>query len=162
MRDELLTGVRVRVQRRWRRLRAADLPSVKYALTAFRQVILDQPLCRAVVEGLDQVPSDVVDAVMHGKAVNPDTEREAASFGWALLGKLIGLADQAAILNACLQIAFAAAQGVGQRPEPRESPRFVVNHYLEPLFDYLDEVLDEQGELLGTLLRFQQWASWFG
>ena len=109
------------------------------------------------------MPPNAVEAVLQGSSViSPDTERDAASFGWALLSKLIEAGNQAELLDACFKIAWGAAQGVSQHPEPSESPRFVVGHYLEPLFDYLDEILDEQGELLGALLRFQQWAAWFG
>ncbi len=43
-----------------------------------------------------------------------------------------------------------------------DAVRFVAENYLEPLFDYLDERLDDHAELLASLIRFQQWARWFG
>ena len=158
MNGEIITGIRVRLQRRWRRVRSAERGHIAFPLRAFREFILTDTLCAAMVEALEAQHHPDAEHLQQAIAGEGEfvsgSEEEAASFGWALLKHLADLEEPRKIESCMLDMSHAAGE--------TENSSFIQENYLEPLFDYLDEHLDSHAELLAALVRFQQWARWFG
>lgn len=152
MNVEHIQGIRVRLQRRWRRLRGASPHSAKYASIALRDFILAEPTCRASVDRLvsrfPNLDGDINSILTRRTRVTGESEDEGAAIGWLLV---------------------QASAAPDRPPDTWEDIGTLlggigdgIEHYVEPLFDYLDEILDDRAELLTALLRFRQWAEWFG
>jgi hypothetical protein len=152
MNIEAVHGIRVRLQRRWRRLRGASAHNANYASRTLIAFIYSEPTCRTAVERLEaQFPTlnTTIDDVLEGRARSTgESEAEGAAMGWLLLK---AAADPQRPDGTWSDIA-EHFDGLGD----------AIEHYVEPLFDYLDEMLDDRAEFLTALLRFRQWAEWFG
>lgn len=149
---EAINGIRVRLQRRWRRARGADRARSFYATKVLRDFILEEPACRAIVDRLQSeypdLPDQLHQAAQQRGAIHGEDEREGAALGWVALNWALEQGNQATPWH-------RLGAGIGGVEE-------AIEQYLEPLFDFLDEALDDRAEVLNGLLRFQQWASWFG
>jgi len=162
---QIITGIRVRLQRRWRRIRGATVLNLRFPLLAYRDFILNDPTCSATIQAVaDQhpIPDADIELVCSGKgSISPEGEAQAASIAWKLLtdGLLAEGVDDRRLAD--LILAIARSNGSGAR-QYDEAATFVVETILEPLFDYLDEQLDDRAEVLATLVRFQRWTAWFG
>jgi hypothetical protein len=158
MNGEVVTGIRVRLQRRWRRVRGTERGHVFSPLRAYQAFIKSEPFCAALSERLVAFHSPStsdVESVSEGQGVwQSDTEEDAAGFALALLSHLVEMGDPERASRALMMMGIAARSD--------DKNHFAVEHYLEPLFEYLDEKLDDHAELLASLIRFQQWARWFG
>lgn len=166
MRQQLITGLRVKLQKRWRRLKASTPETLRFPLRAFVDFLSTEPTVASLVAGLDAACPDAAgdaNVLLAGNG-GPDrrNEQHAAAIGWRVAQGLQAISvDVRQVQN----ITFAIGRrdhGRGPSMEPAQCFEYVITAYIEPLFDYLDEQLDDQAELLGALVRFQQWAGWFG
>ena len=150
MNVETITGLRVKLQRRWMRLRGSNLTNVAFNTRNLFNFLKDTPLCQGITEQLSKNPelAKKIEPFFSNKKISLSTEEEAAYLGWNIL--------ISALKNDPLQTWLHLKHNTGG-----EITR-AIETYLEPLFDYLDEALDSQSDVLGYLLRFQQWAEWFG
>lgn len=150
MRVEATTALRVRLQRRWRRLRGASSSNVRFAGRAFEQFIREEASCSALIEiATSRYPDasqKLAQAVDNRGSIIGNDEIEAAALGWAAL--LLTNQEKGPAWH------MLGSGGIGRDG--------AIEHYIEPLFDYLDEGLDDQAQVLGALLRFRQWCEWFG
>ena len=106
---------------------------------------------------IDELLARNPESVNEAKTDNPDgrpygeTGEQAATLGYIKWQKFSGQTNPHAFYDHTL-----SAQGGFE-----ESVSLYRDWYVEPLFDYLDEVLDDGNVLLATLIRYKQKVEWY-
>ena len=152
----VLQNVRYKLQKRVGRLNSIDdSHSFIFSLIQFWNYLERQPVFRGIIEELLNLHPDAksnADSIFTGQAMYGETEEEAAAIGYEVLRKLL-----------------THPKGVTQigityhkiRKESNESLDAVKELFLEPIYEYIDEQLDDQRLMLALILKYKQRSEWF-
>jgi len=156
MNHDILQNTRYKLQRRYRRFHGAEGHVVYPAAMAFWTWVTSNEMSGSIVADLRaagaQHEAMATEVVAGQKSWLPDSELEAVAIGIAFLDELVSSADQR-----LFTIVGATYQGL-MSEDPVELIRDL---FLEPLYDAIDERLDDERAVLGCLLRFKHTCEWF-
>ncbi len=146
-------NLRYKLQKRVSRLNSVNSEAFPSVLTQFWRFFDRQPIFVGIVEGLlAQFPAVTHDTEMllQGNEWHAETEEEAAAVGYSVLRKLAD-GDENTLLR-------LSSRSVSRLDEALDQAREL---YLEPLYEYVDEQLDDQRAMLALLMRYKHRSEWF-
>ena len=153
MEANYLQNVRYKLQKRIRRLKAADSNQFLHILKQFWVFFDSYPILRGITEQLCAAlpeSADWANQTFQGHPMIGSTEEESAAIGYWVLRTFASQDDSAAFFNL---VPFRT--GLGETLEKFK------DQYLEPLYDYVDEHLDDRNYVLFALIRYKRLCEWF-
>ena len=159
MQDKFVQALRYKLQKRVRRLNSAEYEHFPFMLRLFFKFCEATPLVTAIRDQLLARPDtqDLEgswDKIINGVATVGETEAECAALGYLMLKKLSQTSPEE---NAILSLGHAYGS-TGKLEEHLEMVRTV---FLEPLYEYIDEHIDDQQAILYFLRRYKHRCEWF-
>src|ERR1044072_4562755 len=157
MNRDYIQGLRYKLQKRFRRLNSADSNVFRPALMQFWQFMHDQPLCAGVLEG---VTTRMPEADAEAEKICDQNE------GLLFNDEFTAVAVSYHVIRRCLNAQNDMAEGMVARNYTDDSNyNEILNAFraifVEPLYEYVDEQLDDQGAVLAFLRRYKQKCEWF-
>jgi hypothetical protein len=156
MDPQYVQNLRYKLQKRIRRLNSVDVSAFIMSLRQFWRFFDGDPTYVSITELLmARFPNaaEDVNKSFTEKGLFGESEDEAAALGYAMLRRLANEDNHMVLLN--------LARRYGQAAKPNEALEFVSETFLEPLYEYVDEHLDDQRAMLGLLLRYKHRSEWF-
>lgn len=158
MNSEVLQTHRYNLQKRVRRL-ASTRDESRYVMTLrqFWNFLAHNPLYQGILDDLrarDVGAAEIVDKIAEGTAgFAPETEERHASLALAMIEKCLAMESKSPVYE--LSHRLGRADGLEGYVE-----QF---HELltEPLYEFLDENLDDRRAVLGFLIRYKHRCEWF-
>jgi hypothetical protein len=150
---EYVQHLRYKLQKRVRRLNSVQHPQFHYALVHVWQWITSQPVFAGILEDLAKAyPSAAAEAmqIKNGESLVGSTEFEHVALAHAVLKLCV--ADPTAIEQ---NIEFVITRKFEKRLDG------IKEQFVEPLYEYLDEQLDDQRAILALLRKYKQKCEWF-
>ena len=157
MDTNLLQTLRYKLQKRLKRINAADhkiYPSILVQTVLFFSEI---SVVKGILDELERrVPSAEKDSELlsQGKLVTGETELEHIALAYALLKRIVASGKPHAAIG--LGCRFGGSSKFS------EGAQFFTDVFIEPLFDYIDEQIDDRRTVLGLLLKYKRHVEWFG
>jgi hypothetical protein len=155
LRAEYLQNLRYKLQKRVRRLHQADCEQFQVALRHFWAYFDGSPLFQAIAADLvSRCPEAEAAAasIFEGTYMVGCDEREQAAIGYRVLRRYV---DEERAENALLHCVPTYA---GDLQKVLDLFRSL---FLDPVYEYVDEQLDDPRFVLGTLIRFKHLCEWF-
>ena len=160
MNIEYIQNLRYKLQKRVRQLNSADHLTLHVKLQHFIVFLRGHPLLVAILEHLEhQFPNldDPNDIEAGFNENTPDglgkDEDEHAAIAWRMLKRAVASEEEHFEMNT----GFGFTGG-SEAEDCLDAFRAV---YLEPVYEYLDEHLDDQRAILALLLRYKHRSEWF-
>lgn len=154
---EYLQSQRYKLQKRFRRLHSARPNAFRPALMYLWQFIRDHELFADIATELEAKEPEAEDAVRRiveeNEPLHGATETEAAAIGLGLLRYCAQNDEEQAWRD--IVIPYRAGSGAD------EWARYFTEVLIEPLYEYLDEQVDDQGATLALLRRYKHRSEWF-
>lgn len=154
MESQYLQNIRYKLQKRLRRLNGANLEQFLYVLKQFWAFFDSYPILRSVTHELvGKFPEyhTWVDRIFQRQTVTGSTEGESAAIGYGVLRRYAEQDNPHAVYNLVPLHAMKAEEAL-------DHFRAV---YLEPLYEYVDEHLDDRSFVLSALIRYKHACEWF-
>lgn len=156
-----IQGLRYKLQKRVRRLNSAGFETFHSMLKQFWVFLQDSSVLKGILDDLERrCPSAGKDAdlVLNRQGQIGDTELEHAAICYFVVKKCVDVTDIADAGQLPEVIA-----GIGYRVSANydESLDSFRDALLEPLYEYIDEQLDDQRAILALLRRYKHRCEWF-
>lgn len=148
---------RYKLQRRFRRLHSARYQVYHSVLVQFWRYLSEQPILLGLLDDLAArcpgASHTAMKIVNERKGLLGDTEIEAAAIG-------------AQLIRHCAEAETAMPEVAVGRVYSMEKQHSDIQHFftevfVEPLYDYLDEHLDDEGAILAVLRNYKHRTEWF-
>jgi hypothetical protein len=158
MNNEYVQNLRYKLQKRVRRLNSTEFSTFHNALCIFWKFLDSHSILRGICDDLLARVSNANDSALRicvkHEGLLADNELEQAAMAYC-------------VIRGCIQSGDARAEiQVGHLYESdskyNESIRAFRDQFLEPLYEYIDEQLDDQRAVLALLRRYKHKVEWFG
>jgi hypothetical protein len=153
----IVQNLRHKLQKRVGRFNSVDESDTFYSkLAQFWRFFDHQPTFVGIVQALlAQFPNidEDVDRIFDGKFVWGKTEEQAAAIGYSVLHRLVY--QEYGVLPHQLKVSVATEL---HRPSLVQG---ILELFLEPFCNYVDEQLDDQRVMLALLKRYKHRSEWF-
>jgi hypothetical protein len=159
MNNEYVQNLRYKLQKRVRRLNSTGHEVFHLVLRQFWIFVRSQPVLIGILDDLShKCPSAEEDAdnILSGQALIGINEVEQASMSLFVLQKCVQLPEDKGMIE--VEIGHKYSRSAGKYEEALE---LFKDRFIEPLYDYLDEQLDDQRALLALLCRYKHKCEWF-
>jgi len=156
MNADYLQTLRFKLQRRVRRVNSATFQVFHGSLKQFWAYLLSEPFLRGIIDSLELRSTKVateVGSILSGQAMVFEIEEEE------ILGSYLVLKRCAESSNPNIESMIGHLYT--HRTEYDEHINSFRDRFLEPLYDYLDEALDEKALMLALLKRYKKRCEWF-
>lgn len=139
MDSNLLQTLRYKLQKRLKRINTADYQIYHSIVGQTVRFLTEIKAVQGILADLERrVPSADADSerLAAGKLVASDTELERVALAYALLKRMVASDDPKA--EALVGLSFSHSSKFA------EGVQFFTEQFIEPLFDYIDETLDDR------------------
>lgn len=156
MNAEYVQNLRYKLQKRVRRLNSTNHQTFHISLKHFWGFLNDNPVFISILEDLGlRYPDMELEAqkIIDRQPIMGDTELEHAAISYFLIKKCVESGNNQSEIN----ISFGYRHG----STFDEKLEFFKDSFLEPLYEYLDEQLDDQKAILALLRRYKHKCEWF-
>jgi len=153
---ELIQNLRYKLQKRTRRLNSLDFTVFHYGLKQYWGFLISQPVIESILEELSKKVSSVESEAAKILAREPivfDTEIDNIAASYFILKSCV------ASDNKHMEVQVATVYDLGSKPD--DELDLFRSLFLEPLYDYIDEQLDDQRAVLAVLKRYKHRSEWF-
>lgn len=158
MNADYVQNLRYKLQKRVRRLKSVDFGAFHATLQQFWAFLNAHPALLGILEDLARrYPSsegEAVQVVEEQKALVCGDEGEEAALAYFVIRKCVQTVDDA---NVELHIGMAYT-GSGEFQQDVDAFR---SRFTEPLYEYIDEQLDDVRAILALLRRYKHRCEWF-
>lgn len=156
-----LQRIRFQLQKRVRRLNSCSHPLFHSALLQFWNYLEAQPLTAGILSKLETDAAPYEDAKIEELIKNSsmeifETEKEQLSFVYRICKYC---AHQPLESSAMSEIRIGRA--ISHRSKHDDALNDFREMFLEPLYEYIDDALDQQGAVLSLLLKYKRKVEWF-
>lgn len=155
MHDEYSTRLQKRLARRWHAVTISPMDSLSLPLRMFRRFLVEEPFIAEVCQALLRSHPDMAghrNTALNGQGLpHIMSETEAAAFAWFVLESLAMKQDN-----------DLKADIIRLSKNHQDAVKFLSGIVLRPLYEYVDEAIEDQTDLLAGIVRFQRWAEFFG
>ncbi len=150
MQSELIQNLRYKLQKRVRKLNAAGYDSFHFSLVRFWSFVEQNHILSGLLESMavlvESAKSDAA-TIVAGQTLHGETEAEEACWAyWVLKSCVENPSYQKNSME--INIAQAYARGATKHDDALE---YFKDLFVEPLYEYLDEQLDDQRAMLSLL-----------
>lgn len=156
MNAELIQNLRYKLQKRTRRLNSLEFSVFHHGLKQYLGFLNGNPVIASVLEELAKKKPEVeaeAERIVKGETLVFDTELENVAASYFVLKKCAESNDQ----HAEMQI----GHNYGHEGKYEECIDAFRSVFLETLYDYIDEQLDNQRAILAVLKRYKHRCEWF-
>lgn len=154
---EYIQNLRYKLQKRARRLNSSEHQVFHFVLKQFWGFLQDQPLLLGILESLEAqsqlVESDVNRIFEPGDAMVFDSELENAVACYLVVKRCVESDNNHAEIS--------VAHNYCNESKYNEILETFKDIFIEPLYDYLDEHLDDSNLLLSLLVKYKHKCEWF-
>ena len=157
MDPQFVQTLRYELQRRVRRLNSVDARQFGQSLTQIWPFIRTNELFMGILEPVLRHRSDLqesADKLLKCDAVHGEDELETVGIAFYVLDKAVASGDPQ-------DTAERVGLRVGGRRDRVESIDAFRNIFVEPLYEYLDEQLDDQRAVCALLVKYKRRSEWF-
>jgi hypothetical protein len=156
--DKVVQAIRYKLQKRVRRLNSASHRQFPFLLRGFFHYLDSVPILAAVrdellVRAAPVEPAKSVERILAGEGLYGETDVEAAAMGYLLLVKYAQDPDRNGVEH------IGRFFGGGSKYD--EMLDRLREAFLEPLYEYIDEHIDDQQAVLYFLRRYKHRCEWF-
>lgn len=158
MNHEYVQNLRYKLQKRVRRLNSAGSEFLHPTLKQFWAFIQSHPTLVGILDDLShRCPSAEKDAeaIFADQTVIGKTDSEHAAISLSVLRRCVGIPDGPQI-----ELAIGSRYSLSASKYDECAAAFM-GTFVEPLYEYLDEQLDDQRALLALLRRYKHRCEWF-
>ncbi len=158
MDSNLVQHYRYKLQRRVRKLNAAGFQTFHFSLRRFWGWLNENELFLAILEQASVLYPDAqkdAQTVLDGSPLYGETENEEVAIAYWVLK---ACADSTDKKDTEIQIAHRYSRGSSKHDDALEHFKDI---FVEPLYEFLDEQLDDQRAILALLRRYKQTSEWF-
>lgn len=151
-----IQNLRYKLQKRVRRLNSTESQVFHFSLKQFQGFLKSYPIFVGILEDLERrCPSMEAEAekIVNGTQLVFDNELENATASYFVIKKCAESDDKRVEVN----VGFTY---YGQR-DLNDNLEYFKSLFLEPLYEYLDEQLDDQRAILALLRRYKHKCEWF-
>ena len=156
MDTNVLQTLRYKLQKRLKRINTADHQIYHSIVVQTVRFLTEIAVVRGILDELERrVPSAEEDSeqLVAGKLMVGDNELEHVALAYALIKRMVVSAGQDTEIS--LGCCF------GHSSKFAEGAQFFTDLFIEPLFDYIDEKIDDRRTVLGLLLKYKHHVEWF-
>ncbi|TKJ42942.1 hypothetical protein CEE36_05495 [candidate division TA06 bacterium B3_TA06] len=151
-------NLRYKLQKRFRRVNSADLKLIHVALKQFWSFLHSYPVFVGILKDLKSRVSDldiVAVNIENGSVSNyfPDNELQAAGISFYVISKCLKSSRE--------DSEYLIGAHYGETSDAFEALNKFRVFFVEPLYEYLDEQLDDQRAILALLRRYKHKCEWF-
>ena len=157
MNGEYIQNLRYKLQRRVRRLNSMGHPVFHFLLKQFWGFLKSYPVFIGILEDLEHRCSEMESKsveIIGGKALVFGDEMENAAVSYFVIKKCVESEKQIIEAN----VGRMYDPGSSKHDDSLECFKEI---FLEPLYDYLDEHLDDQRAILALLQHYKHKCEWF-
>lgn len=155
MNSNYVQNLRYKLQKRFRKVNAAGLDTFYYSLHRFWAFLRRSDLFSPLLDQLSVlVPAAEADSkrIMGGEKLHGENDNEEAALAYWVIRTCLESQDRQLPIN--VGIAYT-------RSNFNESLEFFKDMFVEPLYEYLDEQLDDRRAVLAMLGRYKRKCEWF-
>lgn len=158
MNGDYTQNLRYKLQKRFRRLNSADWSLLHSSLQQFWHYLHSEPVFKGILEDLERGGAAYegdADKIF-GEKVRLEFQNEPESVGISYL-----------VIKKCVEsgsredVEVQIGAGYGYRGSTDEAADFFKGYFIEPLYEYIDEQLDDQRAMLSLLRRYKHKCEWF-
>lgn len=157
MNSEYIRNIRYKLQKRFVRLMDVDYRTYHNTLKQFLEFLNRYPIITGTLTDLaircPSVSNAAQEIVERKKVTQGDTEIENAALSYFVIKKCAESNDNMIEVN----IGLKCSRGLSNS----ESLEYFNKLFIEPLYEYLDEQIDDQGAILALLRRYKHKCEWF-
>ena len=156
MDSDYLQHVRYKLQKRLKRLNTADYHSVHWALLQTWDFLQRNELTKGVLDDLERrsaAHEADADKTLIGSAHVGTTEAENEGISYWVVKKCA--------LSSKTDVETDVGHSISQAPKYDDAIEAFRLAYVEPLFDYIDEQLDDRRMTLALLRKYKHRCEWF-
>lgn len=162
MNADYVQNLRYKLQKRFRRVNAADWQSYHFSLQQFWDFLRSQPVLMGILEDVErrstayeEDATSILAEHMH-QALFAESEAEALGFSYLITKEC---AESSHLPNEHLELMVGHKYAMSGQNE--EAITKFTTHFVEPLYEYVDEQLDDQRAILSLLRRYKHKCEWF-
>jgi hypothetical protein len=155
MDTNVLQALRYKLQKRLKRINTADYKIFHSVVVQTFRYLREQPVVRGILDDLERrVPSAGGDSerMLNGELLTDDTETEHIALCYALLKRTVASGGDHEI---------GLGTRIGNVREYQKGAEVFTEMFIEPLFDYIDEQIDDRRTVLGLLRKYKHHVEWF-
>ena len=155
MDTNVLQTLRYKLQKRLKRINAADHKIYHSIVVQTFRFLTENAVVRGILDELERrVPSAEKDSeqLFAGRLLVSDNELERIGLAYALLKRMVASAEHKESHLGCR---------FGSSSKLAEGVQVFTDMFIEPLFDYIDEQIDDRHTVLGLLLKYKHHVEWF-
>ncbi|MFH2202164.1 MAG: hypothetical protein ABIJ96_03530 [Elusimicrobiota bacterium] len=155
MNNELIQSLRYKLQKRTRRLNSLEFQLFHYGLKQYWGFFQGNSILASLLDELAKKKPEMeaeADKILKGQALVFETELENVVVSYFVIKKCLGASDK---VEVTLGRQYCNASN---HNESLDSFRSI---FLETLYDYVDEQLDDQRAVLAQLKRYKHRCEWF-
>lgn len=157
MNAEYIQNLRYKLQKRVRRLNSTEYQIFHFSLKQFWGFLKNYPIFVGILEDLERrYPS------LEAEAEKIVKESQGLVFG----NELENTAASYFVVKKCVEsdhqmVEVHVGKTYGHEPKYNDQLEYFKSLFLEPLYEYLDEQLDDQGATLALLRSYKHKCEWF-
>lgn len=157
MNTDLVQRLRYKLQKRVRKVNSAGFETFHFSLKRFWNFLHDSDVFMGVLEqaaSLAKAAKADAERIINGEALHGENEDEEVSLAyWVIRSCVESDAEQHQETNIALEYASASKYD--------EALEMFKDVFVEPLYEYIDEQLDDQRAILSVLRRYKHNCEWF-
>ncbi len=150
-----MQALRYKLQKRLKRVNTADFQIYHSIVVQTFKFLRENPVVRGILDDLERrVPSVAADSerLFNGELITGEDEIEHIALAYALIKRTVANAGDPEIHLGC---------GFSHKTKYREGADAFTEMFIEPVFEYIDEQIDDRRTLLGLLLKYKHHVEWF-
>lgn len=152
-----IQNLRYKLQKRYRKLNSADYKHFDIALLQFWKYLMSYPVYKGILDLLEmrsKKSKDDVDKILNEKvALFGEDENEAIDIAYLIVKKSLEAENS--------DVIFRVAFHYSHKGDRNEALDYWKDVFLEPLYEFIDEQLDDQKAILSLLNRYKCKCEWF-
>jgi hypothetical protein len=157
MNAEYVQGLRYKLQKRFRRLNSVGWDVFHQLLKQFWGYLCDQSTFAGMLGDIERrcvsCQADAERIVNEEEELQPDNELDAVGISYFVIKMCVESDNLEAEVNVGRTYCGAT--------QHNDAVEFFRNYFVETLYEYLDEQLDDQRAILALLVRYKQKCEWF-
>src|SRR5262245_19119039 len=155
MDTNVLQALRYKLQKRLKRINTTDYQIFHSVVMQTFQYLREQPVVHGILDDLERrVPSADADGerMFNGELLAGENETEHIALCYALLKRTVASGDERETHLGCR---------IGHVNEFQKGAEVFTAMFIEPLFEYIDEQIDDRRTVLGLLRTYKHHVEWF-
>jgi len=154
MDTNVLQTLRYKLQKRLKRINAADFQIFHSIVVQTFGFLSENPVVRGILDLERRAPSAEKESeqLFQGTLLAGDNELQHIALCYALLKRTVASGEDKEI---------ELGHTFGNCSKHKEAAECFIDLFIEPLFDYIDEQIDDRRTTLGLLLKYKHRVEWF-